>query len=273
MKQNSAVVRDICGLAARLEGLGDLSPRAEVNEAFVALVQHAMAKHPVRETQKILGELGDAAVLPRLRQLCAQGEFAMEKHWGERIRQAVQPMEEMMLFPYWENYRKLAKLEVAALREAVPGLRKVLFVGAGPLPLTAYMYAQRHGLDVTNLDVDADAVCCAIEWMQPLLDMAKPVPCLHMDVREFKDFGDYDVVVLAALVGLEQQEKREIVNHLAAHMHARQVLMARSVRGMRQLLYPAVQEADLQGFRVERMIHPRGDVVNSVVIARKDVLG
>lgn len=245
-----------------------LMPGAETNRMFGSLVATARTPMALGKAETLLAELDNAIELSQLHTLCAQGEFALEQHWAERIRDAANPKKELRAFPYWNNYLKLAKLEVAALRKAAPDAKKVLFVGAGPLPLTAYIFAVHYGLDVTNLEVEESAKCCALEWMEPILG-TDHIPCHHMDVMDFTGFQDYDVVVLAALVGLTQAEKQRIVAHLHTHMSPDQLLMVRSVRGLRALLYPVVKASDLQGFGVVREVHPRGEVVNSVVLARK----
>ncbi|KAF5789809.1 putative nicotianamine synthase [Helianthus annuus] len=48
------------------------------------------------------------------------------------------------------------------------------------------------------------------------------------------------------------------------------VLMLRSAHGARAFLYPVVNPEDLQGFEVLSIFHPQDEVINSVVIARKD---
>ena len=46
------------------------------------------------------------------------------------------------------------------------------------------------------------------------------------------------------------------------------VLLARSARGMRSLLYPAIEPAAFDGFELQAVVHPVDEVVNSVVLAR-----
>lgn len=78
------------------------------------------------------------------------------------------------------------------------------------------------------------------------------------------------MVYLAALVGLEREEKRKVVEHLARHMRPGALLVVRSARGARAFLYPVVEtEEDLNGFEVLSVHHPDGEVVNSVIVARK----
>lgn len=47
------------------------------------------------------------------------------------------------------------------------------------------------------------------------------------------------------------------------------MLLARSARGLRTLLYPPVDLRAMPGFEVLEVVHPTDDVVNSVVVARR----
>lgn len=243
-----------------------LAPSETTNRLFGTLVSTALTPMKAAHAHQALSALGND--LAELYHVCAEGEYALEKHWGERIRAASNPLAELRAFPYWQNYLKLTRLEVMALRRAHPRLRRVLFVGAGPLPLTAYIMAKHYKLDVTNLDIDGDATCCAAAWMERILG-AGTLPCVHTDVLNHTDFSGYDAVVMAALVGLDIQTKQRVLAHMHSHMHADQTLLVRSANGLRGLLYPMVQPNELTGFDVVRSIHPRGEVVNSVLLARK----
>lgn len=243
-----------------------LAPGPVTNRLFGDLVSLSLQPVPLPAAEQAMASLGN--ILDELYALCATGEYAMEKHWGERIRTAAQPLDELRQFPYWQNYLKLTRLEVAALRRENPNMRRVLFVGAGPLPLTAYIMAKHYKLDVTNLDIDGDATCCAAAWMERILGVGT-LPCLHTDVMHYTDFAGYDAVVMAALVGLDIGTKQRVLAHLHQHMSPQQTLLVRSARGLRSLLYPPVAASDLTGFDVTRTIHPRGEVVNSVLLARK----
>lgn len=86
-----------------------------------------------------------------------------------------------------------------------------------------------------------------------------------------RDLGAFDVVYLAALVGMSQAEKEAIVLGVAARMRAGALLVVRSSWGLRTCLYPEVDLATerlLRRLRPCVVVHPYGRVVNSVVVAR-----
>ena len=77
---------------------------------------------------------------------------------------------------------------------------------------------------------------------------------------------DYEVVFLAALVGMD---KVKFVDRLAKYMAPGALLMLRSAHGTRAFLYPVLDPCDLCGFEVLSEFHPTDDLINSVAIARK----
>lgn len=85
------------------------------------------------------------------------------------------------------------------------------------------------------------------------------------------DLAAYDVVFLAALVGMAAEEKARMVEHLGKHMAPGAALVVRSAHGARGFLYPVVDPEEIRrgGFDVLAVHHPEGEVINSVIIARK----
>nr|CAB3503286.1 unnamed protein product [Digitaria exilis] len=79
-----------------------------------------------------------------------------------------------------------------------------------------------------------------------------------------RDLASYDVVFLAALVGMAADEKARVVDHLGRHMAPGAALVVRSAHGARAFLYPVVDPDEIRraGFDVLA-------VINSVIIARK----
>ena len=82
------------------------------------------------------------------------------------------------------------------------------------------------------------------------------------------DLVGYGLVILAALVGRTPGEKAEVIAHVADAMAPGALLLVRSARGLRTLLYPAVDPSALAGLEVLGTVHPTGEVINSVIVAR-----
>jgi nicotianamine synthase len=93
--------------------------------------------------------------------------------------------------------------------------------------------------------------------------------CDIVNVKE--KLSEYDCIFLAALVGLNKDEKLKILSHLRKYMKEGGILLVRSANGARTFLYPVVEEHDLVGFELLSIFHPTNDVINSVILVRKPV--
>ena len=228
--------------------------------------------------------------------LCATAEGLLEAHYSKLLGAMAKPLESLHIFPYYSNYRALAALEYKMLlrqasmsssssyshhvhdhdhvhgNDMMMGMERVAFVGSGPLPMTSLVLAMHHmkGARFDNYDVDPRAnelAAALVSANDPSLRMA-----FHTrDIRHVRDeLADYDVLFLAALVGMDAAAKADIVTHLARFMRPGATLVVRSAHGTRAFLYPAVPLPMLEaaGFHVLSVFHPSDEVVNSIIIAR-----
>jgi nicotianamine synthase-like protein len=257
--------RTLQELHRQLAGRVDLRPCPEVDRLFGDLVRLVLATPPDDEA-RLLDEAAVLGIRGGLHALCSEGEYQLELAWARRIAASASPRDELERFPYVDNYRRLTRMELdllATVADRPAG--RVAFVGSGPLPLSSLLVAAELGVPVDNVDCDAEAVALGERVAAALGPVA--MTFRRADVTH-TDLGGYDVVVLAALVGTGGPEKRAILGHLAASMSPGAVLLARSARGMRSLLYPAIEPAALDGFELQAVVHPVDEVVNSVVLAR-----
>lgn len=150
---------------------------------------------------------------------------------------------------------------------------QLAFVGSGPLPLTSIMLAT-HYLKHTcfhNYDMDPLANAKAHELVSSDTDLSKRMFFHTCDILNVSNgLKDYNVVFLAALVGMDHKEKGRVISHLAKFMAPGAILLLRSAHGARAFLYPVVDpSSDLKGFEVLSVFHPTDEVINSVIVARK----
>lgn len=260
-----AVVARVRALYEALLARPHLAPEPVTNELFGRLVSLAVDPVAARDADAVLADPAVAELLPGLRELCAAGEFELERWWAQRIVAG----SELTAFPYHQNYGDLTRLEhhaVAGLR-ADP-VRRVLFIGSGPLPLTSLLLAQRYGCEVDNIDREPEAVRLGAEIAAGL-----GVDGLRFRAGDVLDGGDgydreaYDLVYLAALAGLDPDAKAGLLDHLARTLRPGTLVLARSAHSLRGLLYPVLDPDDLPGLRTLAVVHPHTDVVNSVVVA------
>ncbi len=266
--QAAALVEEILALHDALAVARTLDPAPRTNALFGRLVALAVAPRDPRVVDRVLADTVLAARLPHLRAVCARGEYALEHAWARHVVAAADPLAALEAFPYLQNYRDLTRIEYHAVAgHAAAPPRRALFVGSGPLPLSALLLA-RHGVAVDALDLDDDAVRLGRRLARVLSD---DVSFAQGDVLACGDLSGYDLVCVAALVGLDPAEKSGALARLRARMRPGATVLARSAHGLRGLLYPVLDVADaagLGGLEPVAVLHPHTDVVNSVVLAR-----
>jgi nicotianamine synthase len=144
-------------------------------------------------------------------------------------------------FPYHQNYIDLSRLECSILEAFVPALpKKIAFIGSGPLPLTSLCILDRYpGASVHNIDRDMVALDVSEELCTRLGYDGMTFECEEVGSRESKtNWGEFEVVFLAALVGEDSGCKMDILSTLVGKLTAGCVVVARSAQGLRSVLYP-----------------------------------
>ncbi|KAL8222809.1 hypothetical protein R6Q57_020208 [Mikania cordata] len=282
--QESNLVAKVCEIYTKISKLETLKPSKDVNSLFTELVVACIPPSSI-----------NMATLPeniqetrsKLIKLCGEAEGHLEAHFSTLLASFPNPLHHLDVFPYYSNYLKLSQLEfdilsrhytsdhsvVAAVAPPVP--KRVAFVGSGPLPLTSIVLALYHlkKTEFHNYDIDHSANTMASCLVSPDPDLSRRMFFHTMDIMEVTDeLKEYDVVFLAALVGMDIKDKVKVIQHLAKYMAPGAILMLRSAHGARAFLYPVVEPDDLQGFEVLSIFHPQDEVINSVVITRKESL-
>jgi nicotianamine synthase len=269
----AALVQKITGLHAAISKLPSLSPSPEVDALFTDLVMACVPASPVDvtqldpETQKMREELI---------RLCSDAEGKLEAHYSDLLAGFDNPLHHLERFPYFSNYINLSKLEYELLVRYIPCLApsRIAFVGSGPLPFSSLVLAAHHlpNTQFDNYDMCGPANERAQKLFRADADLRTRMNFHTADVATLTDvLGSYDVVFLAALVGMAAEEKAKVVVHLGRHMADGAALVVRSAHGARGFLYPIVDPEDIRrgGFDVLTVYHPEGEVINSVIIARK----
>lgn len=260
-----------------LTRLDNLAPAPAVNALFQDLVQVCVHADD-RAAPPVLADARIRRLRPDLLRLCSQGESLLEQAWAHRVLEAADPWAELSRFPYLENYRQLSRLELHTLRGAGhvprPGGR-VCFLGGGPLPVSALLVHRELGAAVDVVDNEPQAANLA----RRLLNRLEPGPDLRVAQADARSAGDMaqllagcDVVVMAALVGHTQEQKRAVLRTVGRTLDPGAYLVVRTAHGLRSLLYAAVEPGEVaEAARCvpQVLVHPLSDVVNSVLVARR----
>ncbi|PIA61105.1 hypothetical protein AQUCO_00300551v1 [Aquilegia coerulea] len=268
--QDDLLVKKVYEIYDNISRLETLKPSKDVNMLFTQLVLICMPPNPIDVT-KLCKRVQD--MRSKLIRLCGEAEGLLESHFSTLLGSFDNPLDHINIFPYYSNYLKLSLLEFTILGKHcshVPS--RVAFIGSGPLPLTSIVLASLHLRTTSfhNYDIDESANSLALNLVSADPDLSNRMFFHTIDIMDVsKELKDYDVVFLAALVGMDKEEKTRVVNHLAKYMAPGAYLMLRSAHGARGFLYPIIDPCDLRGFEVLSVFHPTDEVINSVVIARK----
>nr|BAA74584.1 nicotianamine synthase 5-1 [Hordeum vulgare subsp. vulgare] len=254
----AALVEKITGLHAAISKLPALSPSPQVDALFTELVAACVPSSPVDVTK-----LGPEAQEMRqdLIRLCSAAEGLLEAHYSDMLTALDSPLDHLGRFPYFDNYVNLSKLE----HDLLAGhWFSSLFLATYHLPDTRF----------DNYDRCSVANGRAMKLVGAADEGVRSRMAFHTaEVTDLTaELGAYDVVFLAALVGMTSKEKADAIAHLGKHMADGAVLRARSAHGARAFLYPVVELDDVGrgGFQVLAVHHPAGDeVFNSFIVARK----
>jgi nicotianamine synthase len=255
-------------LYQQLAAAPSLEPSDYVTTLFAEVVELCISRQPEVVVERTLRDPRIVELRPYFCRLCADHIFREERAWSRRISTSPDPWAELLHCPNYCNYVQLCAVEihsVVALTGRTP--QRLLFAGSGPVPITSVLFVNGFQLQVDNLEIDQEAFDLGRHLVRQL-DKAKTMGFIHSDLRDFTDFEVYDVVCLAALVGLSPAEKREITAHLSRHMRSDALLLVRSAHGLRSLIYPPVAVEDLVGFVPQLVLRPYTTVMNSVLIAK-----
>lgn len=266
------LIAHIMQLHASISKLDSLRPSKQVNSLFTQLVKlctlpSSVDVHVLPEEVQIMRE--------SLINLCGRAEGLLELEFSTLLGKTSQPLNNLNLFPYYGNYVLLANLENKLLNDnGVVHPNKVAFIGSGPMPLTSIVMATHHmkSTHFDNFDIDYKANEVARRIVASDAELEKRMKFETRDIMNVRErLAEYDCIFLAALVGMNKEDKVKILGHIRNYMKEGSVLLVRSAKGARAFLYPVVEEHDLLGFELLTIFHPNNEVINSVVLVRKPI--
>ncbi|KAI8147779.1 Nicotianamine synthase [Fennellomyces sp. T-0311] len=261
------LVTEIKRLYQALATSSSLEPSDNINRLFTELVNLCITRRDRGMTRIVLKHPDIRTLIPHLRLLCATGEYLLELQWALKL---VSDHDKYKLsdFTYYDNYRLLVRLELHALLGIGASIRHMVFIGSGPLPLSSIeMVRQASAVErIDNVDKSNEAIAASTALTQQL-GLGEKLKYHCRDALDF-NYGSADVVVLGALVGSDNHEKKQLLCHIIDQMKTGAILMVRSAHSLRELLYPSCK-LEQPGLEPLVEIHPQNEVVNSVVLAQR----
>ncbi|KAF3039722.1 hypothetical protein E8E12_005442 [Didymella heteroderae] len=271
-----------------LTELPDLGPGEIINSLLTRLVSLCVVPYSTEFVDCFFNIEGIFTLCGKLHPLCAAAEGELERFWASKIigesvnSQATHAQTQNLLktFPYYQNYIDLSRIECATLSVFLPPpttpLQNIAFIGSGPLPLTSlcvldiYPSAHVHNIDRDTYALSISQNLCARLGYADRMSFA----CTDVSAEEDQEktkWADFDVVFLAALVGMDTSSKLAILEGLVRKLKPGALVVARSAKGLRGVLYPILELGeDLIRVGLEMLVevHPWTKVVNSIIVFR-----
>lgn len=243
------VITDTFNMLARQR---DLSPRnPKVTQALSRLVTEIVeAEEKDMDRARVLEHPVVKAVRPHLLTLLSRAEYEMEMYFSTMLgAEEKLAMADLSRFWYRDNYRDLIAQEIRGLAahtdiEAFKrDPRPAVFVGAGPLPLSAVDLYQQLGKKCVCVEID-DAAAAAGQRLVEKLGLGHAITYVRADGRDV-NYADYSLIMVASLVA----KKADVFSRIR-DTAPDAVVAVRSADGLKTMLYEPVDIAEIetQGF-------------------------
>ncbi|TVQ82387.1 MAG: hypothetical protein EA357_09695 [Micavibrio sp.] len=253
---------------AVLKNESDLSPHNPlITETLTALVGNIVTAEECfseAEKQQVLQNPAVRTIRKELLAELSEAEYEMELYFSNRFLDNPNfTAKNLNEFWYLQNYLDLVDLELEKLPSLDPG-QEVVFIGSGPLPLTAIIMAQKTGLHITCLDMDEAAVKRG-EALAEKLDMSQQLHFTQAAGSKY-DYGNAALVMVASLVA----DKKDVLAQIEKTSEKLPQVALRSAEGLHALLYDPVTSSILDEFnmQVEKTTTPTPRVINSTLVCR-----
>jgi hypothetical protein len=238
MEIRQEAVKAIRHSYAVLSAEQNLSPQNErVNHSLTHLVR-TLTRCQAPEVSAYLLATPDLSVeRENLPGLCGQAECEMEKFWARKLISRTDS--HLNEFWYYPEYQELCRAEKELFDRRSFGT--ISFLGAGALPLTAFLLAHSvPAAKIVCVDYDSEA-CDLAQQLGKRLGLESRVDIRCMDALTY-DPQDNELVICASLLQGREEVYRRLLKH---HQGA---LMVRDSEGAYQFLYKAA-ELPKTGFR------------------------
>ncbi len=243
----------------RILKLETLRPSKKTNDAFSDLVAFCEKNSDVSLKQE---------QIKKLRKLSSVAEYEMEVYWAKKIIISKNPNKELEKFWYYKNYEQLVDLEYSNVTSLYTKIRTVLFIGGGPLPLTAIMLCKKYGLTCTILEKDKES-CDASLLLVKKLGLSGKITIINIEAEKYDGYNKFGIIYIAAMVGDDETTKSKVISLIHSKIKKGKLLLCRSSHGTRKLLYTPIAKKFLKEVNPVLEVRPYNSIINSFFILQK----
>lgn len=182
-------------------------------------------------------------------------ETRLELKFAQRLVQGEAVLSD---YPLYKRYEQLVLGELAMLR-TLP-VHGTLFVGSGPLPVSA-IHAHLHtGLPVHCIAADEEAFAVSTQLLAAC-GLNRSLRVFSGDDTEH-DISTYDLVVME----MQANTAKNILKTLRKRCRPGCQILYRTSKGLRQLIYPQMLASSPRGFQVKAWRLAQGEQVISTCL-------
>lgn len=189
-----------------------------------------------------------------LRYLCQKAECEMEEFWAKYFIQKEHLFyDDLKEFLYFNQYDKISSNEDKIIKKYANNVKKIAFVGSGPLPMTAIMLNKRNGYQLDLIDKSSRA----IELSKSLCkNISNNLNFMCVDALEV-DYSKYDLVFIASMV----TDKMKLIDKI--HSENVSHVVVRDADNFAQLFYEKLEKKIFSKYKPKAYIPANSDTINS----------
>ena len=195
---------------------------------------------------------------PLLNNAYSAWETELEHRFARQIVDGSASLREYHLYGRFDN---LIRRELALLQGKTP--ERLLFIGSGPIPITAIHLHLQAGCPVDCLDRDPSAVAIS----RRVIDKCGFASSIQVFCGSGEDFdiSRYDVILIALLA----KPKKRILRNFRKRSRLDARLLCRTSFGLRTVVYEPTVDDDVAGFHIERQQIAEGEQTISTWLLQK----
>jgi hypothetical protein len=186
-------------------------------------------------------------IIPALRTLYSNYIVSLERSIAERctVEERAAMAREYVLS---SERLALGEVQLASLCEN----SSIIFVGSGPMPISAMAYAKACSAKITALDCDPLAIRLSKKLIAELPEYKNSVEIIEGDATTF-DFAPYTHIGIAAMA----HPKAQIFEQIARTAGSDVTVICRTANGMAEFVYEPVKASSYPAFsEVARYVGP-----------------
>lgn len=197
-------------------------------------------------------------------------QMSIEKYWSQKIISSENPLSEITMFPFYQGYVSTANYLYNSITSiSNKQIKKILYIGAGALPLNSILIVQNHNLKIDNIERELESFKLS-RLLLCRLKLDKQIKVIHKDIMDFKKLKNYDVIICAILVGSNTKQRQRVINHIGKHMKFGNLLLLKNVDGLRTLLYPPIDITKFpKSLHIEDTHKKQTELTNILIVAKK----